>query len=108
MREPYWPKRKGSYTLSDAAKIGNRLARIRCRYCKLTRFYRLEELRTVFGDIECDDVPYQMRCSNCRGDRTLDFSLENPSAEEMQRITVRRVERIYYFRRVIWKDEGPG
>ncbi|TIN95690.1 MAG: hypothetical protein E5Y06_10565 [Mesorhizobium sp.] len=108
MPEPYWPKRKGAYTLSDAAKVGNRLARIRCRYCKLVRYYRLDDLKAVFGDIECDDVPYQMRCSQCRGHRTLEMELEDPPAEKRQGLIIRRVERIYYVRRVVWRDEGPG
>lgn len=57
MPEPYWPKRKGSYTLAEAEKNA-RYARIRCRYCKRTIYYRLEDLHTVFGDIDVDEVIY--------------------------------------------------
>jgi len=66
MPEPYWPKKKGSYRLSDAAK-NNQYAKLRCRYCKAERYFLVTELRTAFGDIEWDDVVHQnnWRCTGC-------------------------------------------
>lgn len=106
MPESYHPKRNKSYTLADAMKM-NSIARIRCRYCKRVRHYPIEDLKTALGNVECDEVVHMMRCSNCRGLSTLDLHLLNPSAEERQKMTVRRVERVYYSRRVVWRDEGP-
>ncbi|MCV0395902.1 MAG: hypothetical protein K5872_06555 [Rhizobiaceae bacterium] len=107
MPEPYWPKRKGSYRLSNAAK-NSRYARLRCRYCKTYRYYLIEELKAVFGDIECDDVVYQndWRCSGCGEKNMIEFDTCNPSATELQASVVRRIDRVVYVRKVIWKD-GP-
>lgn len=107
MPEPYWPKRKGSYTLFDARK-NDSLARIACRYCKRTHNYTLDDLRTVFGDIEVDDVVLQMRCSGCHNRHTLAIELISPSAADRQSMTIRRVDRIYYVRRVTWRDDAGG
>lgn len=105
MPEPYWPKRKNSYTLSDAAKNG-RYAKLRCRFCKTERFYLIDELRIAFGDIECDDVTYQgrWRCTTCNELDMIDFSIVSPSAAELQKIKLRRIARIEYIRRVLWRD----
>jgi len=104
MPEPYWPKRKNSYTLSDAEKfIG--YARIWCRRCKHTRYFSLKDLRIAFGDIECDDVLLQHRwkCQQCNTSDTIDFYVENPPSG--QGVMIRRLVRVEYVRRPIWKDE---
>ncbi|MBO6539869.1 MAG: hypothetical protein JJ969_10755 [Rhizobiaceae bacterium] len=105
MPEPYWPKKKGTFSLSDVHRLGH-LLRISCRYCKTLRHFTPDDLRRVFGDIEVDDVIYQMRCSECRKTHTLDVEMVSPSAAERQRITLRRVDKIDYVRRVTWRDEG--
>ncbi len=106
MPEPYWPKRKNSYTLRDAAKNG-RYARLRCRYCKMEKYFLIEELIIAFGNIECDDVTYssKWRCSSCKGLHTIELKIEDPPAAKMQEIRVRRISRIEYIRRVIWKED---
>ena len=55
MPEPYYPKRKTTYRLSDAEK-SDRFASIRCTYCKRQRYYFVADLKTAFGDVECDDL----------------------------------------------------
>lgn len=107
MPEPYWPKRRGSFTLADAHRLGY-LVRIHCRYCKTQRHYVPDDLRKVFGSIEVHDVPYQMRCAKCRNTHTLDIETLPPSAAERQTLVIRRVEKIYYVRKVIWRDVGGG
>lgn len=107
MPEPYWPKRKGSYTLSSARK-NTSLARIACRYCKRAHHYTLDDLRAVFGDIEVDDVVLQMRCSGCDNRHTLVIDLVSPSAADRQVMTIRRLDQIYYVRRVTWRDDEGG
>ena len=105
MPEPYWPKRKNSYTLGDAERLPGRLVRIRCRYCRREHHYEIRDLRVVLGNIEVDDVVYAMKCSGCGKDRTLDLELLSISAEERQKMTVRRLVRVQYLRRPVWRDE---
>lgn len=105
MPEPYWPKRKGSYTLADAAK-NNTYASIKCTYCKRTRYYLVADLKTVYGAIECDDVVHvtRMRCRRCDGKGSLDFSLGGPPSDIADKAWFRRIESIEYVRRVKWKE----
>lgn len=104
MPEPYWPKRKGSYVLSDASRTG-RLILISCRYCKRALIYMPADLSRLLGDIEVDDVADQMTCSGCKRKHTLKAEQLLPSAPERQGMTVRRLEKVYYVRRAIWRDE---
>lgn len=105
MPEPYWPKHKHEFRLSDALRNGL-LAQIRCRYCKVQRYYLIEDLQRLFGDIEVDDVVHdrRWRCSNCKNPDTLQIDMVSPSASELQNCMVRRIDRIEYRMRVIWKD----
>lgn len=66
------------------------------------------DLQRLFGDIELVDVVHdaRWRCSTCRSHETLEIKAEIPSASELQNCTVRRIDRIDYVRRVVWKD-GP-
>jgi hypothetical protein len=106
MPEPYWPKKKGSYTLADAEKNA-KLAKIRCCYCTTERYFLLRDLRRLFGNIECDDVIYRQRwrCMNCKKTRTLEFDLEDPPADKRQGMIIRRLERIEIIRKPVWRDE---
>lgn len=90
--------------LSDSNRNGH-LIRISCSYCKRTLLYTPDDLRRVLGDIEVDDVADQMKCSGCRQKHTLKVSTLLPSASERQGMTIRRLEKIYYVRRAIWRDE---
>lgn len=106
MPEPYWPKKKGSYKLSDAAKNTD-LARLRCRYCKAERFYLLTELKTAFGNVECDDVTYlnTWRCLRCKQKDTIEFDLPRLTPQDRQKVRLRRLDGIFYVRKVTWRDE---
>jgi hypothetical protein len=105
MPEPYWPKRRGSYTLADAEK-SNRYASIRCIYCKRTRYYLVADLKTAFGNVECDDMVHvgRLRCLKCDGKGSLDFRLGAPPSDIADVAIQRRIERIVYTRRIVWKD----
>lgn len=61
----------------------------------------------MLGNVEVDDVAYLMKCSGCDGRSTLVLELLSPSAADRQSLTIRRVERIYYVRRIVRHDE-PG
>lgn len=104
MPEPYWPKRKSSYLLSDAERHA-RHAAIWCRYCKQKRYFLLHELRAAFGNIECDDVVFQQkwRCTGCKTGASFEIKIEEPPAAGG--VTVRRLARVEYIRRPIWRDE---
>lgn len=103
MPEPYWPKKKGGFALADVHRLGHLLC-ISCRYCKTKRYFMPDDLRKVLGNIEVDDVVYQMRCAHCRKTHTLDIQIVSPSAEDRQRMTIRRIDKIDYVRRVTWRD----
>lgn len=107
MPEPYWPKRKGSYRLSDAERSNNRYASIRCTYCKRQRYYSVTDLRTAFGDVECDDVIHVagLHCRNCDGKGSLELKMGGPPADMADVAIQRQIDRIYYVRRVVWKDK---
>jgi hypothetical protein len=106
MPEPYWPKRKGSYTLAAASR-NSQFARLRCRYCKIERYYLIADLITVFGNVECDDMLYMRdwRCTSCKERNTLDMQIGDPSAAVRQQINIRKIDRIEYVRKINWTDE---
>lgn len=107
MPEPYWPKRKGSFRLSDAARdVRDPYASIRCTYCKRQRYYTVADLLTAFGDIECDDVirVAGLRCRRCDGKGSLDFRLGGPLGDIADKAWFRRIESIVYVRKIKWKE----
>lgn len=106
MPEPYWPKRKGAYWLSEAAKNGQ-YASIKCTYCKRLRYYFIADLLTAFGDMECDDVirATGLRCRQCDGKGSLDFKLGGPPSDMADVAIQRKIERVVYTRRIVWKDK---
>ncbi|KQZ81855.1 hypothetical protein ASD64_08835 [Mesorhizobium sp. Root157] len=81
------------------------MLRIQCRYCKVARNYLPDDLRHVLGDIEVDDVTDAMRCQKCGQKHTLITEAVFPGAAERQGMTIRKLEKVYYVKRVIWRDE---
>jgi hypothetical protein len=107
MPEPYWPKRKGPpYKLSDAEKVA-RFAFIRCQYCKVARYVPLEDLRRLFGNIECDDVIYsrRWRCMKCNSPDMLEMDIRNPPIGKGEPFVIRRLDRIATKSWPVWRDE---
>ena len=105
MPEPYWPKRKGSYTLADAEKH-NTYASVRCTYCKRTRYYLVADLKTAYGDVECDDLVHvaKLRCRRCDGKGSLDFKLGGPPSHIADKAWLMRIDSIEYRRKIRWKE----
>ena len=95
-----------SYLLSDAEK-NNRYACIKCSYCKRQRYYAIADLRTAFGDVECDDVVHVAGCVHvgCDGKGSLELKLGGPPGDMADVAIQRRIERIFYIRRIVWKDK---
>jgi len=102
MPEPYWPKRKGAFTLSDADR-NDMLIRVRCPYDKRERWFLPAELRQVYGDIEVDDLVFPLKCTRCGS--LSEVKGEVPPAAERQKITLRRLVEVRYVRRAKWRDE---
>lgn len=105
MPETYYPKRRGQpYRLSHAAKA-NRLASIRCTYCKRQRFYFIADLITAFGDVECDDLVRKggLHCRKCGGKGSLELDLGGP-LKDADKAWLRKIDRVENIRRIHWKD----
>ncbi|QDB99527.1 hypothetical protein [Mesorhizobium sp. 8] len=86
-----------------------RYALIQCRYCKLRRYVPLEDLRRLFGNIECDAVIYERnwRCTKCGTPGCLEMSIENPPAGKGE-FVIRRLHDIKVKSWPVWKDERGG
>lgn len=105
MPEPYWPKRKGTYTLADAEK-NHRFASIRCTYCKRQRYYFVADLKTAYGDVECDDVVHVagLRCRRCDGKGSLELKMGGPPSGMADKAWLVRIARVEYRRKIVWTE----
>ena len=106
MPEPYWPKRKGSFTLADAMQV-DRFASIKCTYCKRQRYYLVSDLKTALGGhVECDDLVHvaKLHCRGCDGKGSLDFKLGGPPEDIADKAWFRRIESVKYRRTIKWKE----
>ena len=104
MPEPYWPKRKGSFTLSDSERNGQ-IIRVTCKYHRKDRFYRPADRKELFGDIQADDLARRMRCDQCGGSGRVDVGTVSPSVAELGTITICRLDRVRWVRQIAWRDE---
>lgn len=105
MPEPYYPKRKGTYRLSNAAKCDT-LACIWCTYCKRRRYYLIADLITAFGDVECDDLVSvaKLHCHKCDGKGSLELKMGGPPSSIADKAWLRKIDRVVNTRRIFWKD----
>ena len=103
MPEPYWPKHKNGYHLTQADR-NRTLVQVRCAYCKRVAHYHPVDLIEIYGDVEVDDLMVKMRCEAGKDHGRLDVRCVSPSAEEMQGIRLRRLIGIQLRRIPIWKE----
>ncbi|MGE0282962.1 MAG: hypothetical protein AB7P20_20425 [Rhizobiaceae bacterium] len=101
MPEPYWPKRKGSYKLSDADRNGV-LVHVRCPYDKRQRLYVVADLIKAFGDMEVDDLDRKFKC-RCGTPVAIKTML--PTASERQSIKLCRLVDIVTIKSPVWRDD---
>jgi len=101
MPEPYWPKREGSYKLSDAERNGVMIY-VRCPYDKHERLYLTADLIKAFGNMQVDDLDRKFKC-RCGSLVTIKTMM--PTARERQAIRVRRLVEIVTIKRPVWRDE---
>lgn len=97
------PRHRPKHPLSAAHAVGQ-LARVRCLFCRVTRYYSPDDLRQLLGDVGIDEVAGRMRCDTCGRKDYLDATLILPTAQERQTIRLRRLEGIRTIRRPIWRD----
>lgn len=105
MPESYKPKRRCSHTLMDASRYGQTI-RVTCPYDKQERLFLPDDLKVAFGNVECDDLRFMLKCSKCNG--SVEVKSESMSAAERQRGILRRLVEVYYIRQARWRDERPG
>jgi hypothetical protein len=103
MPEPYWPKHKSAYTLADADRNRETLS-VKCLRCGKVGYYLPVDMKEIFGDIPLDDLQIRMRCERCGLDGQIDIRKMAPSIAELQNMTIRRLDRIRWVRRVTWRE----
>ncbi|MGE3365574.1 MAG: hypothetical protein AB7I34_19235 [Rhizobiaceae bacterium] len=103
MPENYRPKRGlAPYMLTGAIKNGA-LVEVKCPGCSPPRWYRPEDLMTLFGDVPCINLERIMRCGRCGLHVTTRVTV--PTGEERQILNIRRLDRVWWVRRVSWRNE---
>lgn len=97
-------KRGKTWTLANACELGQ-LVTIRCQYCRITRHYLPDDLRTLLGDVGIAEVERRVRCESCGLKDYLVVAFHIPTTEERMAMRIRRLAGIRYVRKVIWQDE---
>lgn len=87
-------------TLSERREF---LVRVSCGRCRPIRYYCVDDLIEVFGDLKVIGMEHHMRCE-CGYER-VSARLTLPSARERAEITVRKLVRIEMIKRPVWRDE---
>lgn len=104
MPEPYWPKNKNAYYLSNADR-NRSIIRVRCAYCKRTAYYNPVDLILIFGDVEVDDLMRRMKCESGKEHGMLAVDCISPCGEDAIRIKLRRLDSIRLKRIPIWRED---
>jgi hypothetical protein len=97
--------RRIEQTLGQAHRAGQ-LVRITCQFCQITRHFTPLDLERLLGDVPFSYVLGSMRCERCRRRDYLVGALTIPTADERNRIHLRRLVDVRYVRRVIWRDDS--
>ena len=103
MPEPYWPKHKGAFCLSDADR-NQTIIRVRCRFCKRMAHYNPIDLIVIFGDVEVDELMEKMRCEGGKEHGRLLVECISPAGADAVGIRIRRLEGIRLRRKPIWRE----
>lgn len=78
--------------------------RIRCTLCRKVRYYFPDDLRRVFGDIDCDRVARRMRCDLCGTSEYVDAKCVTLTAREKAEARARRLVTIKIRKVPVWED----
>lgn len=88
--------------LTDVERNGS-LVMASCVGCSPTRWYHPADLLTLYGDMPAQNLERIMRCGACG--QVMNVRVRSPSAEELQKLRMRRLDKIWWVRRVSWRDE---
>lgn len=103
MPEQHRPRRGVQpYMLGEAVDNGS-LVKARCGGCSPVRWYHPKDLITLYGNIPARNLARQMRCGRCKALLTVDVT--TPTAEERQNLRLRRLDGVWWARRVRWREE---
>lgn len=103
MPEQYRPKRGLQPYLLSSADRQRALIQARCVGCTPPRWYAPADLMQLFGDIPVINLEGIMRCGTCRAVMNIRSTI--PTSAERQRIVLRRLDAVWWVRRVRWRDE---
>ncbi|MEP9374099.1 hypothetical protein [Mesorhizobium sp. KR1-2] len=65
-------------------------------------FYAPTDLKELCGNAQVDEV--KLRREKC-GDNNITLTEYHPPIAELQSMTIRRLDKVYFQRRVVWRDE---
>jgi uncharacterized Zn finger protein len=88
--------------LSAAVRNGS-LVEARCGGCSPARWYHPADLIRLYGDVPALNLERLMHCGACGS--LMSVRVTTPLAEERQKIRLRRLDRVWWVRRVSWRDE---
>lgn len=103
MPEQHRPKRGAPYMLSQAARNAGTLVKASCGGCSRPRWYHPQDLLTLLGDMPTLNLELAMKCEACG--QGLDVDVTTPMPEDRVKLTLRRIDRIWWTRRVRWREE---
>lgn len=86
--------------LSEAVRA-RALLRLRC-ICSRVCWYHPVDMIRLYGDIPALNLERRMRCEACRANPYVEIT--SPTAEELQTIKLRRLDRVWWERRVTWRE----
>ena len=79
--------------------------KVRCMNCFKARHYLPADLKTVLGNVDCDDLEAYMKCERCGSGACLRAEALALSAQERQAIRVRRLVRVRLKKIPEWREE---
>ncbi|WP_062114060.1 hypothetical protein [Aureimonas sp. AU40] len=81
-----------------------RLVRVRCNYCRRTRYYEPGDMQILLGNVEVDSLIGRLMCEDCSHRDATEVQAVEPTATERMTIRVRRLVRVDIIRRPVWKE----
>jgi len=79
------------------------LVKASCSGCSRPRWYHPQDLLTLLGDMPTMNLELAMKCEQCGGG--LHVEVTTPLPEDRVKLTLRRIDRIWWTKRVRWREE---
>jgi uncharacterized Zn finger protein len=103
MPESHRARRYNAPLMLTEASSAQSLVKATCSGCSPTRWYDPGDLVRLYGDVPAMNLSRMMRCGRC-GDH-LHVEIRSPDPAERQRIKVRRIDSIWWVKRVRWRED---